>query len=181
MPTYDRIQVKSRLATMVSNLKLKLRSGELDKMADEAIANPAFAEVVMKVDPNNAQALAYIRKGLKRMGFIESDMDEKTTSSMCSKCHTWTSHVINPDGTMTCKSCGSVKEKPSYLTQCEDLIDRVLAGASVDEVVDELILGVQTPPPDIRKRKTKMGGGINPESNKATYYPGEPGQSWFET
>jgi hypothetical protein len=136
MPTYDRLQIKSRLATMVSNLKLKMRSGELDKMADEAMTNPAFAEVVMKVDPNNAQALAYIRKGLKRMGFIES----------------------------------------------EDLIDQVLSGTAVDEVVGELILGVQTPPPDIRRRKTKMGGGVNPESNKSSYYPGEPGsQGWFET
>lgn len=69
--------------------------------------------------------------------------------------------------------------------KAESLIDRAVAGTPVDELVGELILGVQTPPPpmtDRERKKKRMGAGIEPESNKATYYPLDPGsQGWFET
>jgi hypothetical protein len=68
--------------------------------------------------------------------------------------------------------------------KAESLIDRAVAGTPVDELVGELILGVQTPPPpmtDKERKRKRMGAGIEPESNKSTYYPLDPGsQGWFE-
>jgi len=89
------------------------------------------------------------------------------------------------------------ENQPLYRIESSNLISQVLNGSSAQDLVNELILGVQTPPPpDKDKRKTdsdrkdaknlKLGGGIHPQSARSTSYPGEPGSSpsssvWFDT
>jgi len=66
----DRTKVKSKLAVLVSDARVRLRVGALDQLTDKVLADPEMSELVTEIDPANdynyGSFLAQFKKILRR-------------------------------------------------------------------------------------------------------------------